>query len=115
VAARGGAQQTDRVRRVGALGALAADDPEDRLALRRSGGATAIGWIDGQNVRIDSRWGAGDADDIRKNAKELVALAPDVIWPLAAQLSGTRYRSASARIAVCIINSKWIPPIDQRA
>ena len=75
-----GAQQTDRVRRVGALGALAADDPEGqaRLAAFREG-LQQFGWIDGHNVRIDSRWGAGDADDIRKNAKELVALAPDVI------------------------------------
>ena len=75
-----GAQQTDRVRRVGALGALAADDPEGqaRLAAFREG-LQQLGWIDGRNVRIDSRWGAGDADDIRKNAKELVALAPDVI------------------------------------
>jgi putative ABC transport system substrate-binding protein len=74
------AQQTDRVRRVGALGALAADDPEGqaRLAAFREG-LQQFGWIDGRNVRIDSRWGAGDADDIRKNAKELVALAPDVI------------------------------------
>jgi ABC-type uncharacterized transport system substrate-binding protein len=74
------AQQTDRVRRVGALGALAADDPEGqaRLAAFREG-LQQLGWIDGRNVRIDSRWGAGDADDIRKNAKELVALAPDVI------------------------------------
>jgi putative ABC transport system substrate-binding protein len=75
-----GAQQTDRVRRVGALGALAADDPEGqaRLAAFREG-LQQFGWIDGRNVRIDSRWGAGDADDIRKNAKELVGLAPDVI------------------------------------
>ena len=74
------AQQTHRVRRVGALGALAADDPEGqaRLAAFREG-LQQLGWIDGRNVRIDSRWGAGDADDIRKNAKELVALAPDVI------------------------------------
>ena len=38
-----------------------------------------MGWTDGRNVRIDYRWGAGDADDIRKYAAELVALAPDVI------------------------------------
>jgi putative ABC transport system substrate-binding protein len=38
-----------------------------------------LGWIDGSNVRIDSRWGAGDAEEIRKDAKELVALAPDII------------------------------------
>ena len=74
------AQQTDGVRRVGALEILAADDPEGqaRLAAFREG-LQQFGWIDGRNVRIDSRWGAGNADDIRKNAKELVALAPDVI------------------------------------
>ena len=75
-----GAQQTDRVRRVGALGALAADDPEgqSRLAAFREG-LQQLGWIDGRNVRIDSRWGGGDADDFRKIANDLVALAPDVI------------------------------------
>ena len=75
-----GAQETDRVRRVGALGVLAADDPEGeaRLAAFREG-LQQFGWIDGRNVRIDSRWGAGDANDIRENAKELIALAPDVI------------------------------------
>ena len=38
-----------------------------------------LGWTDGRNVRIDFRWGAGNADDTRKYAAELVALAPDVI------------------------------------
>jgi putative ABC transport system substrate-binding protein len=38
-----------------------------------------LGWIDGRNVRIDTRWGVADADRIRKYAAELVALAPDVI------------------------------------
>ena len=38
-----------------------------------------LGWTEGRNVRIDYRWGGGNADDIRKNAEELVALAPDVI------------------------------------
>jgi putative ABC transport system substrate-binding protein len=38
-----------------------------------------LGWTDGRNVRIETRWGAGDADRFRKYAAELVALAPDVI------------------------------------
>jgi hypothetical protein len=38
-----------------------------------------LGWTDGGNVRIDHRWGGGDADNIRKQAVELAALAPDVI------------------------------------
>ena len=42
-------------------------------------GLAQLGWADGRNVRIDTRWAAGNADDIRKYAAELVALAPDVI------------------------------------
>ena len=42
-------------------------------------GLQQLGWADGRNVQIDSRWGAANADDIRKYAAELVALAPDVI------------------------------------
>jgi len=38
-----------------------------------------LGWTVGRNVQIDYRWGAGNADRIRKFAAELVALAPDVI------------------------------------
>jgi putative ABC transport system substrate-binding protein len=38
-----------------------------------------LGWTDGRNVRIDVRWSAGNAADTRKNASELIALAPDVI------------------------------------
>jgi ABC transporter substrate binding protein len=79
VAAR--AQQSERVRRVGVLMSLGSDDPEGqtRLAafLQR---LQVLGWTVGRNVRIDSRWGAGDADIIRKGAAELIALAPDVIF-----------------------------------
>ena len=51
-----------------------------RPASRRScRGLQQLGWTDGRNVRIDTRWAAGNADDIRKYAAELVALAPDVI------------------------------------
>jgi putative ABC transport system substrate-binding protein len=42
-------------------------------------GLQELGWTDGRNVRIDVRWGAGDAERMRKYAAELVALAPDVI------------------------------------
>jgi putative tryptophan/tyrosine transport system substrate-binding protein len=42
-------------------------------------GLQELRWTDGRNVRIDIRWGAGDAERTRKYAAELVALAPDVI------------------------------------
>ena len=74
------AQQPERMRRIGVLMTAAADDPEwqARVAAFLQG-LQQLGWTDGRNVRIDTRWGAGDADDIRKYAAELVALAPDVI------------------------------------
>ena len=42
-------------------------------------GLQELGWTDGRNVRIDTRWAAGDPDRFRKYAAELIALAPDVI------------------------------------
>ena len=44
-----------------------------------------MGWTEGQNVRIDYRWGAGSADIIRKHAAELIALTPDVTLAIASQ------------------------------
>jgi putative tryptophan/tyrosine transport system substrate-binding protein len=68
------------MRRVGVLHTLAAGDPHGQArnaaflrALQQSG------WTEGRNVRTDIRWGAADADRIRRHAGELVALAPDVI------------------------------------
>jgi putative tryptophan/tyrosine transport system substrate-binding protein len=74
------AQQGQRMRRIGVLMNLAADDPlgQPRLAAFVQG-LHELGWTDGGNVRIDTRWAAGDADRFRIDAAELVALAPDVI------------------------------------
>jgi putative ABC transport system substrate-binding protein len=74
------AQQAARLRRIGVLLPGAADDPEFQARLTAFLQELAqLGWIDGRNVRIDTRWGVADADRIRKYAAELVALAPDVI------------------------------------
>jgi putative ABC transport system substrate-binding protein len=74
------AQQAERMRRIGVLVGVAADDPEGRARLTIFVQALQqLGWIDGHNMRIDIRWGAVDADRYRKYAEELVALAPDVI------------------------------------
>jgi len=74
------AQQAERMRRIGVLMPATADDLDGqaRIAAFRQG-LQQLGWTDGRNVRIDTRWSAGDADDIRKYAAELAALAPDVI------------------------------------
>ena len=74
------AQQAERMRRIGVLMGLAADDPEAKARIAAFlQGLQQLGWIDGRNMRIDIRWGAGDAGHIRNYAAELVALAPDVI------------------------------------
>ena len=68
------------MRRIGVLMASAADDPElqARIAAFLQG-LQQLGWTDGRNVRIDTRWATTNADDIRRHAAELAALAPDVI------------------------------------
>jgi putative tryptophan/tyrosine transport system substrate-binding protein len=78
IAAR--AQQRERMRRIGVLMAFASDDPEGQARLAAfAQGLQQSGWTVGQNVRVDYRWSGGNADNIRKYAAELVALAPDVI------------------------------------
>src|SRR5262252_7087815 len=74
------AQQPQRMRRIGVLMNLAADDPEsaDRVAALAQGLAE-LGWTVGRNVQIVYRWAAGDPELFRQYARELVALAPDLI------------------------------------
>src|SRR5262245_29094898 len=72
--------QGERVRRVGVLTGGAEDDPI--LQARNAAflqGLQELGWRVGANVRIDYRWAATSVDHSRRNAEELVALAPDVI------------------------------------
>jgi putative ABC transport system substrate-binding protein len=74
------AQQRETMRRIGVLMNLASDDAEGQARLAAfHQGLQQLGWTVGKNVQIDYRWGAGDADRIRKFVAELVALAPDVI------------------------------------
>src|SRR5262249_57727786 len=74
------AQEGERMRHIGVLMPLAADDPEAQLRLAAlAQGLQQLGWTIGRNVRIETRWSAGNADDIRKYAVELAPLAPDVI------------------------------------
>jgi putative ABC transport system substrate-binding protein len=74
------AQEPGRMRRIGVLMSTAADDKEGRARINAFVQALReLGWIDGHNVRIDTRWGAGDADRGREYATELVTLMPDVV------------------------------------
>jgi putative ABC transport system substrate-binding protein len=74
------AQQRERMRRIGLLSNGVADSPVEQA--RQAAfltGLGQLGWTAGRNVRIDTRWSAGDPDRIRRNVAELAALAPDVI------------------------------------
>jgi putative tryptophan/tyrosine transport system substrate-binding protein len=83
------AQQTERVRRIGVLMAQAADDSDGQARVAAFLQALQqLGWTEGRNVRIDYRWGGGDVDRIRRDAAELVALAPDVILAGGGQVMG---------------------------
>src|ERR1700735_2517079 len=75
------AQQRGRMRRIGVLMHLAADDPEgqSRYAAFLQGLQEA-GWAVGRNVTIDVRWTAANVDLMKRGAKELAALEPDIIF-----------------------------------
>ena len=91
------AQQTERMRRIGVLMAHTENDPEfkDYLDAFRQG-LQKLGWIEGRNINIDTRWGALDDAEMRqRSAKELIALRPDIILtqntpPTASMLQQTR-------------------------
>jgi len=76
-----GAQQPDRVRRVGFLTNVNADNPDRRASLKAFVEALGkAGWVEGQNVHIEAQWGGGgDLSEIKRQAEELVALSPDVL------------------------------------
>jgi len=72
--------QSGRMRRIGVLMNFEADEPEGQA--REAAFTQALqklGWIEGGNIHIDTRWAADDGDRYRRYAAELVALAPDVI------------------------------------
>ena len=73
------AQQSERMRRIGMLESLKADDKEAQARISAfAQGLKELGWTEGRNVQIDVRFGPDNAT-LRKHAAEMVALAPDVI------------------------------------
>jgi putative ABC transport system substrate-binding protein len=93
------AQQPERVRRIGVMMGLKADDPESQARLAAfAQGLQQAGWTVGKNVRIDHRWGDGNAETMRKQAAELVKLAPEVILA-----------HSSAAVAPLLQESRIIP------
>jgi putative ABC transport system substrate-binding protein len=76
------AQQGDRVRRIGVLMPGDENDPYWKPRLSAFTQALAdLGWTVGRNMRMDLRWGGGDANRIRALGQELVGRQPDIILP----------------------------------
>ena len=74
------AQPRERMRQVGMLLSGMADDIEFQAFVGAfQQGLAQSGWIIGRNVQVDTRWAGAKADDIRRHAQQLAALAPDVI------------------------------------
>jgi len=93
------AQQRVRIARVGILTPFPADDEEAQARLTSfTQGLQQLGWTVGQNIRIDYRWGIGNAETMRRHAAELVALGPDVL-----------FASSSAAVAPLLEATRTVP------
>ena len=98
------AQQTERVRRVGVLMPFAVNDTEAEArnvvfvqSLRQ------LGWTVGRDLQIDYRWPGGDAAPIRRDAAELIALAPDVLLAVGSSTTGP-LQQATHTIPIVFVN-----------
>ena len=91
------AQQGERMRRIGVLMPIAADDPvgQTRMAAFQQG-LQQLGWMDGRNVRIEARWSRGNAAEIRKYAAELATLSLDVILATGSNTMGPLLQATRA-------------------
>ena len=113
------AQQGDRIRRIGVLLGTRAEDPQTKersAAFEQT--LQQLGWTQGRNVRIDYRFAGGDAATSRKQAEELVALAPDVIlctggFSTASVLQATRTVPVVFTIAPDPVGSGFVDSLSQ--
>jgi putative ABC transport system substrate-binding protein len=97
------AQRPDGMRLIGVLMAPAANAEQQANLAAFPKALQEMGWIDGRNVRIDTRWVGGDVRESRKHAAELVALVPDVILA-AGTLATESLRQATHTIPIVFNN-----------
>jgi putative ABC transport system substrate-binding protein len=96
------AQQGERLRRIGVLMYWAEDDAEGQARLAAFAQAlTQLGWSDGRNLRIDTRWAT--ADDIGRHAAELAALAPDVLVAAAGTSTAASLLQATRTVPIVFV------------
>jgi putative ABC transport system substrate-binding protein len=98
--------QPARVSRVGVLMNFTADDPaaQSRLIAFLQE-LKPLGWTEGRNIRIDIRWGAGDAATIRRHTADLLALKPDVILAVGSPAAGPLLQATSSVPVVFVLVS----------
>src|SRR5262245_55321189 len=99
------AQQPQRMRRIGVLMSLTADDPDAPPRVSAfAQGLQERGWTVGGNVRVEYRWGANDLDLFRAYAAELVALKPDVIVATASSIVAA-LQQASRTVPIVFVST----------
>jgi putative ABC transport system substrate-binding protein len=99
-----GAQQGERMRRLGVLMGFSESNPGDRSLIDTFvQGLARLGWVDGRNIQIDVRWAAGDAGRIRTFAKQLAELQPDVILAVTTPVTAALQRETSTIPIVFVI------------
>jgi len=98
------AQQGERMRRIGVLMNMAADDPQGQASIAAfHQGLQEWGCMLGRNARIDVRWSAVDADSSRRYATEVVALVPDIILAAGSQAMAA-LQKATRTIPIVFVN-----------
>src|SRR5262245_50925684 len=104
------AQQPERMRRIGLLMAVADNREGQARVTALKQGLQELGWTEGRNIQIETRFGRGDADRLRAHAAELVAFAPDVV--VGNGTPGTRaLRQATSSIPIVMVGAN--DPVEQ--
>ena len=103
------AQQPARMRRVGALMNLPADDQQAQLYMAAfQQGLQELGWSIGRNLQLDHRWGPFDPERLRQSAQELLALGPDVMIVAGGQAAAAVQRASRT---VPVVFAQSIDPV----
>jgi ABC-type uncharacterized transport system substrate-binding protein len=103
------AQQGERARRIAVLSATAGNDPETliRFTVFRQG-LQELGWVEGSNLLIEYRWGAGDVNRMQAQAAELSALAPELILAQGTPvLAALKRATTTIPIVFVIVTIRW--------
>ena len=104
------AQQAERVRRIGLLMGVADDREGQARVTALKQGLQELGWTDGRDIQIETRFGEADIGRIRTDAAELVALAPDVIvGQTTPVIRALRQATSSIPIVMAAVND----PVEQ--